>query len=41
MNKGELIHSAAAAGLTKKDAGIALDAVPGAIGDTLTKGDAV
>lgn len=41
MNKGELINAVAAAGLTKKDAGIAVDAVFGAIGDALAKGDSV
>ena len=41
MNKGELIEAVAAAGLTKKDAGIAVDAVFGAIGDALAKGDSV
>ena len=41
MNKGELINAVAAAGLTKKDAGIAVDAVFGAIGDALAKGDNV
>jgi len=41
MNKGELINAVAAAGLTKKDAGIAVDAVFNAIGDALAKGDAV
>ncbi len=41
MNKGELINAVAAAGLTKKDAGTAVDAVFGAIGDALAKGDSV
>lgn len=41
MNKGELIAAVAEAGLTKKDAGIAVDAVFNAIGDALAKGDAV
>lgn len=41
MNKGELINAVAAAGLTKKDAGIAVDAVFDAIGDALAKGDGV
>ena len=41
MNKGELINAVAAKGLTKKDAGIAVDAVFGAIGDALAKGDSV
>jgi len=41
MNKGELINAVAAAGLTKKDAGIAVDAVFNAIGEALAKGEAV
>ena len=41
MNKSELINAVAAAGLTKKDAGIAVDAVFDAIGDALAKGDSV
>lgn len=41
MNKGELINTVAAAGLTKKDAGIAVDAVFNAIGEALAKGEAV
>ncbi len=41
MNKGELINAVAAAGLTRKDAGTAVDAVLGAIGDALAKGDSV
>ena len=42
MNKSELIDAIAAdAGLTKADAGRALDAMTGAIGKTLKKGDTV
>jgi DNA-binding protein HU-beta len=41
MNKGELINAVAASGLSKKDAGIAVDAVFGAIGDALAKGESV
>ena len=41
MNKTELINAVAAAGLTKKDAGIAVDAVLASIGDTLAKGESV
>ena len=41
MNKGELITKIAEAGLTKKDAGIALDAAIAAIGDALVKGENV
>ena len=41
MNKGELIAKIAEAGLSKKDAGIALDAAIAAIGDALAKGEAV
>ena len=41
MNKGELINAVAAAGLTKKDAGIAVDAVFATIGDELAKGGSV
>ncbi len=41
MNKGELINAVAAKGLTKKDAGIAVDAVFDAIGDAMAKGDNV
>ena len=41
MNKGELIAKIAEAGLSKKDAGVALDAAIAAIGDALAKGDAV
>ena len=41
MNKGELIAKIAETGLTKKDAGIALDAAIAAIGDALAKGDSV
>jgi DNA-binding protein HU-beta len=41
MNKGELINAVAANGLTKKDAETAINAVFGAIGDALAKGDAV
>lgn len=41
MNKGELIGAVAAAGLTKKDAGIAVEAVFDAIGGALAKGENV
>jgi len=41
MNKGELVAKLAKDGLTKKDAGIAVDAVLTAISDALAKGDAV
>ena len=42
MNKSDLIDAIAAdAGLTKADAGRALDAMTGAIGKTLKKGDTV
>ena len=41
MNKGELINAVAAAGLSKKDADTAVNAVFGAIGDALAKGEAV
>ena len=41
MKKGELINAVAANGLTKKDAETAINAVFGAIGDALAKGDAV
>ena len=41
MNKGELINAVAAKGLTKKDAGIAVDAVFDAIGDALAEGESV
>ena len=41
MNKGELIAKIAEAGLSKKDAGIALDATLNAIGDALKAGDSV
>ena len=40
-NKGELINAVAANGLTKKDAEAAINAVFGAIGDALAKGDSV
>ena len=41
MNKGELIKAVADAGLSKKDAAIAVDSVFDAIGDALAKGDSV
>ena len=41
MNKGELIAKIAEAGLSKKDAGAALDAAVAAIGDALAKGESV
>ena len=41
MNKGELINAVAAKGLTKKDAGIAVDAIFDAICDAMAKGDNV
>lgn len=41
MNKSELINAIAAAGLSKKDAGIALDAAVTAISEALAKGESV
>ena len=41
MNKGDLISKIAEAGLTRKDAGVALDAAIAAIGDALAKGESV
>ena len=41
MNKSELIAKIAEAGLSKKDAGVALDAAIAAIGDALAGGDTV
>ena len=41
MNKGELINAVATKGLTKKDAGIAVDAIFETIGDAMAKGDNV
>ena len=41
MNKGELISKIAEAGLSKKDAELALNAAINAIGDALAKGDSV
>ena len=41
MNKGELINAVAANGLTKKDAENAVNAVFGAIGDALARGENV
>ena len=41
MNKGELIAKIAEAGLSQKDAGIALDAAIAAIGDALAKSESV
>ena len=41
MNKGELIAKIAEAGLSRKDAGVALDAAIAAIGDALAKGESV
>ncbi len=41
MNKAELVATIAESGLTKKDAGIALDAAITAIGDALAEGDSV
>ena len=41
MNKGELIAKIAEAGLSKKDAGVALDAAIAAVGDALAKGESV
>ncbi len=41
MNKVELINAVAAAGLTKKDAAAAVDAVFAAIGDALAEGESV
>lgn len=42
MNKGELINKIAeGANLSKKDAGVALDAAIAAIGDALKAGDSV
>ena len=41
MNKGELINAVAAAGLSKKDAALAVDTVLGTIGNELAKGETV
>lgn len=41
MTKGELIEKVAKAGLTKKDADTAVNAVISSISDALVKGDAV
>ena len=41
MNKGELIAKIIEAGLSKKDARIAVDAVIATIGDALAKGESV
>ena len=41
MNKSELIAKIAEAGLSKKDAGAALDAAVIAIGDALARGESV
>ena len=41
MNKGELIAKITEAGLSKKDARIAVDAVIATIGDALAKGESV
>ena len=41
MNKGELIAKIAEAGLSKKDAGLALDAAIAAISGALAKGESV
>ncbi|MBQ7488623.1 MAG: HU family DNA-binding protein [Clostridia bacterium] len=41
MNKSELIAAVAAAGLTKKDAGTAVETVLSSIADTLAKGESV
>lgn len=41
MNKSELIAKISEAGLSKKDAGVALDAAIAAIGDALAKGESV
>ncbi len=41
MNKGELVAKIAEAGLSKKDAGVALDAAIAAIEDALVKGESV
>ena len=41
MNKSELIAKIAEAGLSRKDAGVALDAAIAAIGDALVKGESV
>ena len=41
MNKGELIAKIAEAGLSKKDAGTALDAAVTAISDALARGESV
>ena len=41
MTKGELIEKVAKAGLTKKDADTAVNAVVSSISDALVKGDAV
>ena len=41
MNKSELINAIAAAGLSKKDAGIALHAAVTAVSEALAKGESV
>ena len=41
MNKSELINAIAAAGLSKKDAGIALNAAVTAVSEALAKGESV
>ena len=41
MNKSELINAIAAAGLSKKDAGIAMDAAVTAVSEALAKGESV
>jgi len=41
MNKGELIAKVAETGLSKKDAGIAVESITTAISDALVKGEAV
>ena len=41
MNKSELINAIAAAGLSTKDAGIALDAAVTAVSEALAKGESV
>ena len=41
MNKGELIAKISEAGLSKKDAGVALDAAIATISDVLARGESV
>ncbi len=41
MNKGDLVNAVAAKGMTKKNAETVINAVFGAIGEALAKGDSV